>query len=256
MIHDYEFINRKYAYDYPRAASTADAVVFRFDGERLYLLLIRRKNDPFKDCWAFPGGFLDMEETIDACCKRELEEETHITDAFIKQVGNFTDVMRDPRGRVLSTAYYALVRPDVTARADDDAAEVRWFPIDTHLALDVRNGGFDVLLKTLPPLAFDHARILRVTIQRLREDIHFRPIAFHLLGNAFTIPQAQRLYEQLLQYTFEDRRNFKRKLLSRGIVVPTGEKEVSHTHRCGLLYRFDEQAYVKMKNTNPFDLEF
>lgn len=239
MVHDYEFINRKYAYDYPRAASTADAVVFRFDGERLYLLLIRRKNEPYKDAWAFPGGFLDMEETIDACCRRELEEETHIKTAYLKQIGHFTDVGRDPRGRVLSTAYYALVKPDVVARADDDAAEVRWYALDE-----------------LPELAFDHARVLRVALQRLREDAYFRPVVYQLLPDTFTMPQLQRLYEQLLQVKFSDRRNFKRRLTTLGIAVPTGEKEVCHTHRCGNLYRFDEAAYIRMKKQSPFNMEF
>ena len=249
MIHDYEFIDRKYAYAYPRAASTADAVVFRFDGERLYLLLIRRRNEPYRDCWAFPGGFMEMEETIDACCLRELEEETHITGPYIKQIGTFTAVSRDPRGRVVSTAFYALVRPDIAARADDDASELQWYPIDTRLTADR-------LKESLPELAFDHMHILRVALQRLREDIHFRPIAYQLLPPTFTLPQLQRLYELLLQIHVPDRRNFRRDLLASGIIVPTGEKEVSHIHRCGNLYRFDEAAYVRFKKADPFAFEF
>lgn len=239
MIHDYTFIDRKYAYEYPRAASTADAVVFRFDGERLYLLLIQRKNEPYQGCWALPGGFMDMEETVDACCRRELEEETHIQDAYLKQIGTFTDPARDPRGRVVSTAYYALVKPDVVARADDDAAALQWFSPDK-----------------LPELAFDHARVIRVALQRLKEDCVFRPVAYYLLAEKFTLPQVMRLYEQLLGIRVEDRGNFKKALLSCGFLEDTGELEVCHTHRPGKLYRFNEKQYAVFRNAHPFNLEF
>lgn len=263
MVRDYAFIDRKYAYEYPRAAHVTDAVVFRFDGQRLYLLLVERGADPEKGHWALPGGFLNMDETVEQCCRRELEEETGLTDAYMKQIGTFSDIERDPRGRVLSTAYYALVKPETEVTAGDDAARAQWFPLRDVLMANrpdlMQEEDFSVIggSHTRHPLllAFDHARILRTAVQRLREDMYFRPVAFELLPSAFTQPQLQRLYEEILGKSF-DRRNFARKMIAEGILVPTGEKEVSHTHRCGNLYRFDITAYTAMKKEDQTSIEF
>lgn len=131
-----------YEYRYPRPAVTADVLVFSAD--RKEILLIRRKNDPYKGCWAFPGGFLNMDETLEQCALRELQEETSLVLADIHPVGTYSTVDRDPRGRVITTAYYTLVDKNTVApHADDDAAEIGWFSLDS-----------------LPPLAFDHDKIL------------------------------------------------------------------------------------------------
>lgn len=268
-MRDYTFINRMYAYEYPRAAMVTDAVVFRFDGQRLQLLLIERGSNPCKGQWALPGGFMEMEETVEQCCRRELEEETGICSVlregqmfpYMKQIGTFSDPERDPRGRVVSTAYYALVCDDYV-HAGDDAVNAQWFPVSEVLDANLRSaaelGEFSIMgeneTKSLR-LAFDHAQILRVALQRLREDVHFRPVAFRLMPSEFTIANLQRLYEQILDVKF-DRRNFLKKMLQSGIIEDLNRKEECHVHRCGKLYRFNPQQYSIMKREALVKNEF
>lgn len=140
-----------YTYDYPRPAVTADCVVFSREETGLSVLLIERVNEPFKGCWAFPGGFMDMDEDAEACAIRELKEETGLEIRSMKQVGAFTEVNRDPRGRTVSIAYYAMVVKS-EVKASDDAAQARWFPIDS-----------------VPPLAFDHDKILRMALEEIKK---------------------------------------------------------------------------------------
>lgn len=142
---------RTYTYDYPRPAVTADCVVFSREEPGLSVLLIERVNEPFKGCWAFPGGFMDMDEDAEACAIRELKEETGLEIRSMKQVGTFTEVNRDPRGRTVSIAYYAMVVKS-EVKASDDAAQARWFPIDS-----------------VPPLAFDHDKILRMALEEIKK---------------------------------------------------------------------------------------
>ena len=131
-----------YAYRYPRASVTADAVLFAQKDGQVYVLLIQRGNEPYKGCWAFPGGFLNMDETVAHCAERELEEETGIVLTGMQLVGVYSDVERDPRGRVVTAAYAAMTTmPE--ANAGDDATAARWWP-----------------LTALPELAFDHSLIL------------------------------------------------------------------------------------------------
>jgi 8-oxo-dGTP diphosphatase len=142
--------NGMYEYRYPRPAVTADVLVFSAD--RKEILLIRRKNDPYKGCWAFPGGFLNIDETLEQCALRELQEETSLVLADIHPVGTYSTVDRDPRGRVITTAYYTSVDKNTVApHAADDAAEIGWFSLDS-----------------LPPLAFDHDKILADAILLVR----------------------------------------------------------------------------------------
>ena len=144
----------RYHYKYPHPSVTTDCVVFGFDGTKLSVLLIERGNDPFKGCWAFPGGFLNMEETALECAKRELYEETGLQDVCLRQFHAFTDPKRDPRERVISIAYYGVV--DICeVRGGDDAAKAQWFPLDE-----------------LPRLAFDHDVILREALKVLRGIMH------------------------------------------------------------------------------------
>ena len=140
-----------YTYDYPRPAVTADCVVFSNDLNGLSVLLIERANEPFKGCWAFPGGFMDMEEDAEDCAKRELKEETGLEIRSMRQLGAFTDVNRDPRGRTVSIAYYAVIEKSEVKGADD-AIQARWFPIDS-----------------IPPLAFDHDKILRMALEEIKK---------------------------------------------------------------------------------------
>lgn len=170
----------KYHYKYPHPSVTTDCVIFGFDGTRLNVLLIERGNDPYKGCWAFPGGFLNMDESALEGAKRELYEETGLRDAYIHQFHAFSAPDRDPRERVISIAYFALVRlADV--KAGDDAAKAQWFPLDE-----------------IPPLAFDHDKMLREALKALRRLIHFEPIGVELLPENFTKTQLQSLYEAIL----------------------------------------------------------
>lgn len=188
-----------YIYKYPHPAVATDCVVFGFNGKELEILLIKRGIEPFKGMWAFPGGFMRMDETAEECALRELAEETKLSIQSLKQLGAFTGVHRDPRERVVTIAFYALVRPSEVI-GGDDASHAEWFPLDDA-----------------PPLAFDHDYILRKAQQQLRKDIHFEPVGFELLNTAFTMSELQRLYEAILGVRF-DRRNFEKKMLQTGIL--------------------------------------
>ena len=197
---------KKYCYKYPHPAVTADNVIFAFDNKDLNVLLVKRKNAPYKDLWAFPGGFMNMDETIEQCALRELEEETGFKAKRIEQLMCFSSVTRDPRERVITIAFFSLVRMQ-QVKGGDDAAEAKWFK-----------------LKDVPNLAFDHDYILRIALNKLKERVHFEPICFELLDESFTMTELQRLYEAILGVQF-DRRNFFRKMMSWGILEKVEEDE-------------------------------
>ena len=194
-----------YQYKYEHMAVTTDCVIFTFEDRELKVLLIKRGGEPYKGQWAFPGGFLRINETARDGALRELKKETSLEHAAIGELGVFSDVDRDPRERVITIAWYALVKPSEVV-GGDDANEAAWFPIDK-----------------LPTLAFDHQKIFDAAMERLRRDIHFDPIGFDLLDDTFTIPDLQKLYEIILGTTF-DRRNFQRKILASGILEPVADE--------------------------------
>lgn len=220
-----------YTYDYPRPAVAVDCVVFGLDLDEddLEILLIQRLKDPFAHGWALPGGFMQMDETADVAARRELEEETGVTDVYLEQLYTFSDVARDPRGRVVSIAYYALAKlSDHRIRAATDAENVAWFSI-----------------RKLPRLAFDHKAIIDTAIERLRGKVRYAPLGFELLPPKFTLSQLQRLYEIVLEQQL-DKRNFRKKILSMEFLVDTGEHEQGVAHRAARLYRFDRRKYHKL----------
>lgn len=226
----------KYCYKYPHPAVTTDCVIFGFDGREIRVLLIERGIDPYKGCWAFPGGFMRMDETAEEGARRELMEETGLDTAYMSQLGAFTSVFRDPRERVVTIAFYALVKLS-EVKGGDDAAQARWFSI-----------------KDIPTLAFDHDKILRSALRALRERIHFEPIGFELLDDKFTMPELQTLYEAILGIHF-DRRNFMKKMLSLDILIPLDEKLPGGAHRAPKLYKFNRKNYDNLK-VNGMKLEF
>lgn len=189
----------EYVYQYPHLAVATDCVVFGFDGYDMRVLLIERGIEPYKGCWALPGGFMRPDETAEQCAKRELKEETGLDLNHLTQIGAFTDIDRDPRERVVSIAFYALAKK-TEVQGGDDAKSAKW-----------------ILLSELPQLAFDHELILRKALNKIKEDIHFEPVGFELLDNEFTMPELQRLYEAVLGILF-DRRNFYKKMLQTGIL--------------------------------------
>jgi 8-oxo-dGTP diphosphatase len=210
---------------------TVDCVVFGFalSENALKVLLIRRGNAPFAGQWALPGGFVEPDESLDDAARRELAEETGVHDVYLEQLYTFGEPDRDPRGRVVSVAYYALLRMDrQPLRADSDARHAAWVPITEA-----------------QPLAFDHDRILATATRRLRAKVRYEPIGFELLPRKFTLSQLQRLYETVLERPI-DKRNFRRKILAMGLLEPLEEWQRDVAHRAAQLYRFDPTRYQRL----------
>ncbi|HET6247006.1 MAG TPA: NUDIX domain-containing protein [Tepidisphaeraceae bacterium] len=219
-----------HTYEYPRPSVTVDCVVFGLDDADLKVLLIERGEPPFKGKWALPGGFVRMEESLDEAARRELQEETGLSDVFLEQLYTYGKVSRDPRGRVISVAYYALVNlSGRTLHASTDAKNAAWFA-----ASDV------------PSIAFDHADILARALDRLKGKVRYEPIGFELLPVKFTLSQLQRLYETVLERPL-DKRNFRKKILSMGILLELDEIQQDVAHRAARLYRFDEDRYKRLR---------
>lgn len=229
-----------YTYKYPHAAITTDSVVFGFDGRSLHLLLIERALEPYKGSWALPGGFMQIDETVEQCAKRELFEETGVKEVFLEQFRVFSDVKRDPRERVVTVAFVALVRKsDYNLIAGDDAARASWFDVDE-----------------LPPLAFDHEMIIQEARKRLRELVSSRPIAFRLLDEQFTASELQVIYEAI-NGTSYDRRNFYRSLSTASFIDKAGTCQKTVPNRPPELFCFNKEMYEKEegrrgKRSNPF----
>lgn len=215
--------------NYPRPALTVDCVVFGLDEVNLNVLLVERRLKPYAGQWALPGGFVGIDETLDAAARRELAEETGIENLFLEQLYTFGDLNRDPRDRVVSVAYYALVKlTDFRIRAATDASAAAWFPLDK-----------------IPRLAFDHGQIVDVARERLRGKVRYQPIGFELLPDKFTLRQLQQLYEKVLERPL-DKRNFRKKILSMGLLDELNEVESDVAHRAARLYRFDRHKYRRL----------
>ena len=197
-----------YEYEYPRPSVSADCVIIGFDGLDLNVLLIERKKEPFAGKWALPGGFMNMDETAEQCALRELKEETGIENVHLEQIGAFSDVDRDPRGRVISVACLGLARmQELDPVAGDDAASVSWHK-----------------LRKLPPLAFDHDLVMRTAIRRMKMKTRYEAGALEFLEEEFTLHDLHLLYEAIFDRKF-DRPSFIRQIMGTGMYVPVKEKE-------------------------------
>ena len=227
-----------YTYDHPRAALTVDAVVFGLDDADLKVLLIQRGQEPFVGRWALPGGFVHVDETLDQAVRRELQEETGLAKVFLEQLYTVGGLDRDPRERVVTVAYYALVRmSDHRVQAATDASNAAWFAMDD-----------------LPRLAFDHEAIIEQGLKRLQGKVRYQPIGFELLPPKFSLTHLQRMYEIILERPL-DKRNFRKKVLSLDILEELDEVEQDVAHRAARLYRFDEKAYrQQVKDGFHFEL--
>jgi 8-oxo-dGTP diphosphatase len=219
-----------FTYDYARPALTTDCVVFGLDQEDLKILLIQRALPPFENEWALPGGFIRVGEDVDTCARRELEEETALKNVYLEQLATIGTPDRDPREHVLTVAYFALVNLiEHPPTAATDARNAAWFSFDD-----------------LPPLAFDHHKILELARSRLRGKVRYQPIGFELLPEKFTLTQLQHLYELILEQPL-DKRNFRKKVAKLDILTETNEVEQDVARRAARLYRFDRSRYQKLE---------
>lgn len=200
---------------------STDCVVFGYHNGSLDVALIERKNTPFKGKWALPGGFMEGDETVEECARRELHEETGIEDVYLEQFQVFSEPDRDPRGRVITVAFFALVNTnDYHLVADEDAADAKWWP------------AYD-----LPELAFDHPQIYARALEALRHAVESKPLAYHLLPKEFRLSELQRLYERIFD-TELDKRNFRKQVAQMPFIKPTGKMTSGDRHRPAQLYKF------------------
>ena len=217
-----------YTYEYPRPSVTVDVVIFTIADDDLKVLLIRRGAEPFKGKWALPGGFVEMEESLDKAAARELKEEVGVSDVYLEQLFTFGAPKRDPRGRVISVCYFALVDATrQTIRAASDAADAAWHSVFK-----------------LPRLAFDHRQILDYAVWRLRNKIEWTTVGYELLPPKFTLSELQRVYEIILQKPV-DKRNFRKRILAQGQIRELNETRADGAHRPARLYSFKANEGVK-----------
>jgi len=222
------------ANSHPHPFVTVDAVLFSLRDGDLRVLLIRRKRPPFEGAWAIPGGFVEIDETLEAAARRELQEETGLTGIALEQLYTFGDPGRDPRGRSITVAYFAAIpAAGPNARAGDDAAEAGWWSI-----------------YNLPPLAFDHDKILSYALTRLRYKLEYTAVGFSLMPGQFTLTQLQAAYEIVLGIKL-DKRNFRRKILGAGIIEPAGGCRLGEG-RPACLYRYRDDAVAEIKARRLF----
>lgn len=215
----------KYHYKYPHPSVTTDCVIFGFDGEGMKVLLIQRGGEPHKGKWAFPGGFLNIDESAEEGALRELEEETGLKNAYIRQFHAFSAPDRDPRERVITIAYYALVRIQEVKGADD-AADARWYSLDE-----------------IPPLAFDHDEMLKTALREMRKQLYFEPIGLGLLSENFTAEEVTKLYESAIGHKI-DKQHLCEGLAEYGLI----ETSCDDADRGCMLFRFNKEKYEELSH--------
>lgn len=211
--------DKSYCYKHPHPAVTADIVIFTVQDDALKLLLIQRGVEPYKDKWALPGGFVKMDEDLDVAAARELEEETGVKDVYLEQFKTYSAPDRDPRERVITVAYFAIIPSDkIQLMAGSDAENVAWF--------DYRD---------LPELAFDHAEIVKQAHETIVDKLKRTTVVIQFLPEEFTLTQLQRIHEIILNEDI-DKRNFRKWVESLDYIQSTGKKETGSAHRPAMLY--------------------
>ena len=213
---------------------SVDVVIFTLRDSELRVLLVVRRQEPFEDMWAIPGGVVGPDEALEAAAQRQLEEQTGLADVFLEQLYTFGDPGRHPRRRVITATYFAVVPATrVVLGAAEEAERVRWWSI-----------------YELPPLAFDHADILSYALTRLRYKLEYTAVGFELLPEVFTLTELQTAYEIVLGETL-DKRNFRRKILAASVIEPTGDYRTGEG-RPAQLYRYREDAVAEVKARRLF----
>lgn len=220
-----------------KSAFSVDNIIFGFDSYKLKVLLIKRREDPYGGMWALPGDIVEPTENLEQAAIRVLDQLTGVKDVFLNQVHTFGEVDRHPRGRVITIAYYSLINIEkVEIKADSFAEQVAWKEV-----------------RSLDSLAFDHLKIMETCLARLKQDLKLRPVGFELLPEKFTLTELQRLYEVILEQDL-DKRNFRKKILSMGILKTLHELQQGVSHRPAKLYSFDAIKYEEVKK-NGFIFE-
>jgi 8-oxo-dGTP diphosphatase len=217
----------------PALQVTVDVVIFTLRDDDLQVLLVKRKVAPYAGRWAIPGGFVGLDEPLEEAARRELQEETGVRDVYLEQLYTFGDPKRDPRGRVITVAYFALVPAPLAVSAGSDAVEARWWSMDD-----------------LPALAFDHAKILDYALTRLRYKLEYTAAGFHLLPEVFTLSELQKAYEIILGVEL-DKRNFRRKILEAEVIEEVGEYRTGEG-RPAMQYRFRPDAVAETRARRLF----
>lgn len=210
---------------------SVDCVIFGFEEGVLKILLIERNEEPFKDCWALPGYFVGPHEGLDYAAERILYELTGLRDIYMEQLYTFGDIDRHPEGRVITVAYYAMIRlsgKNELHPISNYAKKAFWYPV-----------------ADLPRLAFDHTKIFEKSLEKIKRKISYQPIAFELLPEKFTLTQLQNVYEAILNKKL-DKRNFRKKMLNYGILKELDEKQRGVSYRAATLYKFDRRKYAKL----------
>lgn len=214
---------------YEKPGVTVDVLFFTIKDGKLQVLLIKRAAWPFEGYWALPGGFVNMKEDLDAAAAREVYEECGIKNLFLEQLFTFGDPNRDPRTRVITVAYYALApSEDIKKVQVDEVKEAKYFPIED-----------------LPKMAFDHKKIIEVGFERLKNKIGYSSIVFGLLPKEFSLSDVQGIYETIYGKSI-DKRNFRKWMISTGLLVSTGKKKSGLAHRPALLYKFAKREVVNV----------
>ena len=225
---------------FPNIKVAVDAVVFGYEAKELSVLLIKRGVTPFKDSWALPGGLVLEDESLEEAVERELQEETGVTIDYLEQLYSFGKPGRDPRNRVISITYFGLVSPNnFKIQAATDAADVQRFSINE-----------------LPPLAFDHEKIVAMAKERLQGKLTYQPIGFELLNTEFPFSDLEHLYQTILNRKI-DRRNFRKKILSFEILTETNKIHKPQSGRPAKLFRFNQTKYKELQeNGFHFEIKF
>ena len=209
---------------------TTDLVLFTVEDRRLKVLLVRRVNEPFKGYWSLPGCFVLTEESLDQAAARLLQEKTGARDAYLEQLFTFGDTRRGPQLRVVTTAYYGLAPLDtLRSQPEREAANTQLLPVGA-----------------LPRLGFDHNKIVRVALERLRHKVNYTTICHQLLDDRFTLTDLQEVYEIILDQRL-DKRNFRKKMLQLGMLKDIHEINQEPTGRPARLYSFARQGVVKLQ---------
>ncbi len=234
LSHQQQFQTSAKTETYEKPLVTVDVVLFTMTKGEIRVLLLKRSSEPFKDMWSIPGGFINIGETLEEAAKRWLEQKTGVSDIYFEQLGAFGTPDRDPRTRVITVSYFAVVNFD---------------KIQTPEALKHDDTSW-IVLETLPDLAFDHAEIIQNAFLRLKEKVQTSPIAFQLLPPKFTLTQLQKVYELILQKEM-DKRNFRKKALASGILLElVGETKMDGFHRPAQLYAFKKDELPTEETLN------